>query len=500
MAETTTSTAGNGPVKPRTWGDEVEEEEQEQKKLESSNATPSPDLEKIEKLTISDESEPSKTGDDEAGVVKKNESLLHEPDELKVEIKTGDTIYESASTFEDLNLSAELLRGLHHEMGFVRPSKIQAISLPMILTPPYKNLVAQAHNGSGKTTCFVVGMLSRVDPSKKVPQAICICPTRELAMQNDAVLSKMGKHMGITSLCAIPTDSASYVPMAKRLPVTEQVIIGTPGTIKKYMSARKLSVRDVNILVFDEADHMLAQDGFRDDSERIMKDIVRSNGGCQVLLFSATFNEEVKAFVSRVVKDANEMYVEKEKLSLATLKQYKVHCPDELAKIQVIKDKIFEFGKWLGQRIIFVHARNSARMLHDALSKEGYECTSIHGAMQQEDRNKIVKEFKDGLTDVLISTDLLARGFDQAQVNCVVNFDLPAKFHSPTEPDDEVYLHRIGRAGRFGRRGVVFNLICSERDRVLMEKIERNYEHHVAEVRWDSNDDFEKALKEAGLA
>ncbi|XP_020577926.1 DEAD-box ATP-dependent RNA helicase 38-like [Phalaenopsis equestris] len=385
-------------------------------------------------------------------------------------------------------------------MRFQSPSKIQAISLPMILTPPYKDLVAQAHNGSGKTTCFVLGMLSRVDPNKKLPQAMCICPTRELAHQNQAVLLKMGKFTGITSFLAI-ADSANYVPISKLPPVTDQVVIGTPGTIKKWTSARKLSTREMKILVFDEADHMLAEDGFRDDSLRIMKEIQSSSTlGCQVLLFSATFNDVVKAFVSRVVKDGNQIFVKKEELTLDKVKQYKVNCPDELAKIEVIKDKIFEFGQKVGQTIIFVQTRNSARMLHQTLSKDGYECTAVQGALKQEDRDKIIKEFKDGITKVLITTDLLARGFDQSQVNLVINFDLPVKHDFPSEPDHEVYLHRIGRTGRFGRKGAAFNLLCSDRDRMLVQKIERHFNHIIPEVEdWQSDEAFEKALKDAGL-
>jgi len=137
-----------------------------------------------------------------------------------------------------------------------------------------------------------------------------------------------------------------------------------------------------------------------------------------VLLFSATFNETVKEFVSRVVNDGNQIFVKKEELTLDKVKQYKVQCPDELAKIEVIKNKIFEFGQKVGQTIIFVRTRESARMLHQELAKEGYKCTSIQGAQRQEDRDKIIKEFKDGLTTVLITTDLLARGFDQSQVLC----------------------------------------------------------------------------------
>ncbi|KAL5976612.1 DEAD-box ATP-dependent RNA helicase 38 [Asimina triloba] len=215
---------------------------------------------------------------------------LYEPEDSQIQtVTSGDTLYTSAMTFEELNLSRDLLRGLYVEMRFKTPSKIQAVSLPMILTPPYKNLVAQAHNGSGKTTCFVLGMLSRVDPKLKVPQALCICPTRELAVQNQEVLLKMGTHTGITSVCAIPTDSSNYIPIAKRPPVTEQVIIGTPGTIKKWMTAKKLGMREIKILVFDEADHMLAEDGFKDDSLRIMKDIERNSAHCQV-------NSSIKVF------------------------------------------------------------------------------------------------------------------------------------------------------------------------------------------------------------
>ena len=135
-----------------------------------------------------------------------------------------------------------------------------------------------------------------------------------------------------------------------------------------------------------------------------------------MLLFSATFNDTVKKFVTRIVKDYNQMFVKKEELSLQSVKQYKVKCPDELSKILVIKDKIFEIGQKLGQTIIFVRTKNSAGMLHKALVDFGYEVTTIQGALRQEDRDKIIKEFKDGLTQVLISTDLLARGFDQSRV------------------------------------------------------------------------------------
>ncbi|XWS55921.1 hypothetical protein CRYUN_Cryun09bG0041600 [Craigia yunnanensis] len=472
---------------PIRWADIEDEDPEEPTASSTSEEKGVPELD-VGNLTI-----------DENKMINK---FLNEPEDSNIKaVTSGDTPYTSAFTFEELNLSPELLKGLYVEMKFEKPSKIQAVSLPMILNPPCMDLIAQAHNGSGKTTCFTLGMLSRVDPNIKAPQALCICPTRELAIQNLEVLRKMGKHTGITSECAIPMDSTNYIPINKRPPVAAQVVIGTPGTIKKWMSAKKLGVSYVKILVFDEADHMLAEDGFKDDSLRIMRDIERISSHCQVLLFSATFNEIVKNFVSKIVKrDHNQLFVKKEELSLESVKQYKVNVPDELSKVMVIKERIFEFGERLGQTIIFVPTRNSASMLHKSLVNLGYDVTTIQGALKQDDRDKIVKEFKDGLTQVLISTDLLARGFDQQQVNLVINYDLPVKHDNRTEPDCEVYLHRIGRAGRFGRKGAVFNLLCGDMDQKIMSKIENHFGTKIAEVPdWRNEEDFKAALKSAGL-
>lgn len=162
----------------------------------------------------------------------------------------GDTVYTRAGTFEEHNLSEELLRGLYEEMGFRRPTKIQAVTLPMILMPPYYDLVSQAHDASGKTICFVLGMLSRVDLKKKIPQALCLRPTREFVLQNQAVLLRIGKFAGITCMCAIPDDTSWNVPILKRSPVTDHMVIGTRGTIKKWVSYKKLATRDIKILCY----------------------------------------------------------------------------------------------------------------------------------------------------------------------------------------------------------------------------------------------------------
>lgn len=430
---------------------------------------------------------------------KKNANkLLDEPEDSNIRaVTSGDTPYTSAVYFKDLKLSEELLKGLYVEMKFQKLSKIQGISLPMILTRPYKDLIAQAPNGSGKTTCFVLGMLSRVDPNLKTTQALCICPTRELSIQNMEVLRKMGKYSGITSMCAIPGDKS--IKRGER--ILSQIVIGTPGTLKRYMSNRNLIVNDMKILVFDEADHMLAQDGFQDDSLRMMKDITKVSPQCQVLLFSATFNEAVKNFVSKTVKNAhNQLFVKKEELSLASVKQFKVTCPNEAAKLLVVKDRILEFANKLGQAIIFAKSKRSAIMLHKSLTEMGYEVTTVHSDLSIEDRDVVIKEFKEGLTQVLIATDLLSRGFDQEEVNLVVNYDLPVKHKNPSEPDYEVYLHRIGRAGRYGRKGAFFTFVMEGRDQMILDKIDSYFGTKITEVPpSNSEEDFKAAMKVAGL-
>mmetsp|Transcript_68748 Transcript_68748/g.217422 ORF Transcript_68748/g.217422 Transcript_68748/m.217422 type:complete len:534 (+) Transcript_68748:149-1750(+) len=412
-------------------------------------------------------------------------------------VVAGDTPYTSAKCFEDLPISDELRQGLYVEMKFEKPSKIQAQTLPMILEPPFHNLIAQAHNGSGKTTCFVLSMLSRVEPSNPVPQALCVCPTRELAVQNFDVLQKMGKFTTITSTWTGHPRFGDY--SSRREKIVDQVVIGTPGTIKGWVSKKLLGLRGLRILVFDEADEMMKQDGFADDSLRIMRDIKKESPKCQVLLFSATFNDKTKRFCEKVVTNANQVFVEKEKLSLSVIKQYRVVCPTAEAKSQVLSKTIFPLCDKLGQTIIFVRTRDEARKLHTEMQADGHKCTSIQGDMQHEDRDRVIREFRAGSTKILIATDVLARGFDQNSVTLVVNYSVPVERDRRT-PGFETYLHRIGRSGRFGRKGAAFNLVQEGYDDVrVLQEIENYFQHPIPDVQWDDEDQFETVLTEAGL-
>mmetsp|Transcript_1994 Transcript_1994/g.5197 ORF Transcript_1994/g.5197 Transcript_1994/m.5197 type:complete len:508 (+) Transcript_1994:268-1791(+) len=420
-------------------------------------------------------------------------------DDAETEIKTvtsDNSMYSSAKTFEELGLSKELLDGLYNEMKFERPSRIQASTLPLILAPPFRHLIAQAHNGSGKTTCFTLAMLSRVDPGTQEPQAICLCPTRELVVQNLMVLEKMGKHTGIT---ATSTATSSSGPSSRsKTKIKDQIIIGTHGTLKNWVSKRMLSFKFMTILVFDEADDMLKADGFADDSLRMMKEVKRQSPDCQMLLFSATFNERVKRFTTKVLPDAVQVFVPKEDLSLDVIKQYRVDCPTVEDKTKLLKDMVLPNCENLGQTIIFVKTRKSAKDLSSELTGDGFTVTCIQGEMEHEERDRVVREFRDGITKILIATDVLARGFDVSQVTLVINYDIPVERSAPT-PAYETYLHRIGRSGRFGRKGAAFNLTTGGLERKLVDQIASYYDHDIESVPHDDEDVFLEVLEKAGL-
>lgn len=451
-------------------------------------------------------------------------------------VPARETPYTSASAFEDLPLSPALLQGLYTEMKFEKPSRIQAVTLPMILTPPYRSMIAQAHNGSGKTTCFVLSMLSRVDPSLQAVQALCVCPTRELVVQNLQVLRRMAKFTSITSMSTAGDGTggdgggagnggggggaAKGTPLAAAAAssrhqgkITDHVVIGTHGKLKSWVSRRVMPVDSVKVLVFDEADEMLKTDAFASDSVRLITTVRQAAARrapssasaaaaavdpLQILLFSATFNEKVKAFAVKVVPGANQVFVPREQLSLDVIKQYRVVCPEPLAKVSVLKDAIFPQCEKLGQTIIFVRTRDTARALHAAMEVDGHRCTSIEGGMDKDARDRVVAEFRSGATKVLISTDVLSRGFDVTQVTLVVNFDVPTERDFRT-PAFETYLHRIGRSGRFGRKGAAFNLVCGPSEAAILDEIARYFKHDIPSVPWNDEEAFAKVLKDAGL-
>lgn len=419
-----------------------------------------------------------------------------ETDDIQT-ITVEDNIYKAAETFEDLHLSPTLLQGLYTEMQFQRPSKIQAKTLPMILRPPFQSLIAQAHNGSGKTTCFTLAMLSRVDENIQQTQALCICPTRELVIQNLEVLQKMSRHTQIQAT----STSRTEIEGRRNQKIQEQVVIGTHGKLRNWLSKRMLDTSGVKILVFDEADQMLKTDGFASDSMRMIKEVKKGKQDAQVqiLLFSATFDDTIRNFAHNIVGGAaNQVYLRKEQLSLDVIKQCRVKCPTAQDKQKVLKDMIFPNCEKLGQTIVFVASRANAHALHRVLELEGFPCTSISGQLDNVQRDAVIKEFRTGITKVLIATDVLARGFDVQQVSLVVNFNPPVEADSRTAAFD-TYLHRIGRSGRFGRKGAAFNLVTGVAENAVIDEIADYFKIEIPDLPHDDDEKFRELLKEAGL-
>lgn len=488
MSDTSTDTGAVSSVAPEKVPPSTSEITSSETASAPSVDAPSSEInQQLDKLKVDDGTAKAKgdVADSSAGT-----SQLIENVEDKIEKIVEDGMYNSATTFEELQLSPELLQGLYNEMKFKAPSRIQAETLPMILEKPYRNLIAQAHNGSGKTTCFTLGMLSRVDVNIKAPQALCLCPTRELVVQNAQVLEKMGKHTGIT-YCSTAVEATS----TRREKIVDQIVVGTIGTVMRWLEKKVLDLRSMKVVVFDEADTMLAEDGFYNQSLRILKCIKTP---VQMLLFSATFNENVKKLIKLNIPKALQVLVKKENLTLDAVKNYCVLCPTPEEKMVVLRERILKCCDKLGQTIVFGRTKKEVSRLNECLQADGWKCTAISSELDSLVRDRVIEEFRSGATKILIATDVLSRGFDLSTVRLVVNYDMPTKRGS-MDPDYDTYMHRIHRAGRFGNKGCSFNLVCGQGDENILRSIEKYYDSPIRQVQYDDDDAFELAVEDAGL-
>jgi len=256
---------------------------------------------------------------------------------------------------------------------------------------------------------------------------------------------------------------------------------------------------DVLMVVFDEADQMLGE--FVSECLKILRACTAAGRPPQVLLFSATFSDAVSAFAQKLVTSAaNKLLLPAEKLSLDVIKQHLVVCPRPEDKEVVLREMILSAAEKLGQTIVFVRTRNAAHRLHSVLAAAGHACTSISGELAHDKRDAVISEFRQGVTKIMIATDVLARGFDHGNVTLVVNFDPPVEHGDLRKPAFETYMHRIGRSGRFGRKGAAFNLVSTPDEKRVMQAISEHFKCDIVPVRYDDADAFEGALKAAGLA
>lgn len=370
---------------------------------------------------------------------------------------------EEITNWNDLNIKENLLRGIF-SFGFENPSPIQKRAIKPIIEK--NDVIAQAQSGTGKTGAFTISSIEVVDETVQETQALIMAPTRELAIQIIGVLDKMSTFIdGLKTKLLI-----GGTPMDKDIADIEkkpQIIVGTPGRVHDMLRRRKINTKFIKLLILDEADEMLSA-GFKEQIYNIFNFL---GNDVQVGLFSATLPVEIQAITEKFMRDPVKILVKTESITLEGIKQYYVALEDDSQKYETIKD-IFESIS-LSQCIIYCNSIKRVNDLNEALIKDGFPVCCIHSGMEKDERMNAYKEFSSGGARVLISSNLTARGIDVQQVSTVINFDVPKDVHT--------YIHRIGRSGRWGRKGMGINFI-TRRDIRLIRDIEQYYDTQIEEM------------------
>jgi len=369
---------------------------------------------------------------------------------------------EAIESFDGMDLPEELLRGIY-AYGFEKPSAIQQRAIkPTILG---RDLIAQAQSGTGKTATFAVGTLAKLDPNVRDCQSLILAPTRELAQQIQKVVIALGDYMNVkVHACVGGTAVRDDI---RTLQGGVHIVVGTPGRVGDMINRRALRLDSIQQFFLDEADEMLSR-GFRDEIYNIFKYLPET---VQVCLFSATMPLEVMEVTKRFMRDPVRILVKKDELTLEGIKQFYIAVEREDWKLDTLCD-LYE-TLTITQAIIYCNTRRKVDWLQEHMVKRDFTVSCMHGDMDQRERDIIMREFRSGSSRVLITTDLLARGIDVQQVSLVINFDLPT--------NRENYIHRIGRSGRFGRKGVAINFITDGDIRYLRD-IEQFYQTEITEM------------------
>jgi len=370
--------------------------------------------------------------------------------------------------FDDMSLREDLLRGIY-AYGFEKPSAIQQRAiLPCI---GGDDVIAQAQSGTGKTATFSIAILQKIDLSLRATQALVLAPTRELAQQIQKVVLALGDYLG--AQCHACIGGTLVRDDMRKLEAGSHVVVGTPGRVYDMINRKAFRTSDIKMFVLDEADEMLSR-GFKDQIYDVFKTMP---GEIQVVLLSATMPQDVLEVTQRFMRDPIRILVKKEELTLEGIRQFYINVEKEEWKLDTLCD-LYE-TLTITQAVIFCNTRRKVDWLTDKMTTRDFTVSAMHGDMGQGERDVIMREFRSGSSRVLITTDLLARGIDVQQVSLVINYDLPA--------NRENYIHRIGRGGRFGRKGVAINFITQDDVRVLKD-IEQFYNTTIEEMPMDVAD------------
>ncbi|KAK4191570.1 putative ATP-dependent RNA helicase DBP5 [Podospora australis] len=392
----------------------------------------------------------------------------------------------SVNSFEELGLPKAINEGLL-AMNFKKPSKIQEKALPLMISNPPTNMIAQSQSGTGKTAAFVLTVLARVDFSQpQQPQALLLAPSRELARQIQGVIMTVGQFCeNLIVEAAIPGS------ISRELGVRASVVVGTPGTVMDLIRRRQFDVSQLKVLVIDEADNMLDQQGLGEQCVRVKGMLPKT---IQILLFSATFPEKVHNFARKFAPNANEIKLRQQELTVKGISQMYMDCPDEIQKYEILC-KLYGLMT-VGSSVIFVRTRESANEIQRRMEADGHKVSALHGAFEGQNRDALLDDFRAGRSKVLITTNVLARGIDVSSVSMVINYDIPMKGPGDREPDHETYLHRIGRTGRFGRVGVSISFVYDKKSFDALSQIANFYGIDLIQLSPDDWDATEKKVQD----
>lgn len=355
--------------------------------------------------------------------------------------------------FEDLSLSKELQEAIN-EMGFEEATPIQAKAIPLIFKG--KDVIGQAQTGTGKTAAFGIPILDMIDSADKKLQAVILCPTRELAIQVAAELKTLSRYKD--RLRILPVYGGQPIKRQIRsLKKGVQIIIGTPGRIMDHMRRKTLKMENVRIVVLDEADEMLDM-GFQEDIEAILRGIPKKR---QMLMFSATMPKPILRLAKKYQKDPKLVKVVHKELTVPNIEQYYFEVKNK-NKLEALCRIIDVYDPKLS--LVFCNTKRKVDELLLQLQARGYSADGLHGDMTQPKRDRVMKRFKTGAIDILVATDVAARGLDVDDVDAVFNYDVPQ--------NEEYYVHRIGRTGRAGRSGRAFTFVVG-RDIYKLKDIQK---------------------------
>ena len=374
-----------------------------------------------------------------------------------IEIDTNNK--KNYTNFDDMEIDDNLKKGIY-AYGWEKPSKIQEVGIMPVIHG--KDCIIQAQSGTGKTGTFCISCLSIIDPKIKKCQVLCLSPTREIAEQSLNVMHELNKFLDITITGVIggkrlDNNTVKYA----------QIVVGTPGRIYDLLKKNIIETNDIKLFVIDEADVML-QKGFREQVSYIMQ---YSPEKCKFAIYSATMPNDIIELTNQFMKNPIKILVKKEQLTLEGIKQFYIGLSSEEEKYLTLKDLYGQIN--VAQSIIYCSYRRKVEWLKDSLMQEDFTVSYIHGEMSQEIRDSVMTEFRSGESRILITTDLLARGIDVPQVSLVINYDVPN--------DKESYIHRIGRSGRYGKKGNAINFVLSK-DSQYIKDLEKFYNTQIEEM------------------